>query len=284
MLDKEGKRCWTLLYAEQEGAGFHLDVLPSSGNSTVSCYPISITHKNDCDYEWKSSNPRGYAGWFEEINQHAFSMVVNEQKRMISNSFFDTYAKVEDVPDQLIRTPLQRVVQIMKRHRDMRFNGNSKFAPISMIMTTLAAHLYNNESDVLSTLTNIVSQLDEHAVLMNHRLMVNDSLFKRGLIKRSPEGSWYIANPTNPQENFADRWHEDGDARAKAFFQWIAWLKQDFLTLTQLDNNTVKLKLEACLGKSTLAKPWAKCIPYIAAPVPRKVNISRAAKPWRQGE
>lgn len=32
MLDEEGKRCWTLQYAEQEGAGFHLDVLPSSGN------------------------------------------------------------------------------------------------------------------------------------------------------------------------------------------------------------------------------------------------------------
>jgi hypothetical protein len=209
---------------------------------------------------------------------------VNEQKRMISNSFFDTYAKVEDVPDQLIRTPLQRVVQIMKRHRDMRFNGNSKFAPISMIMTTLAAHLYNNESDVLSALTNIVSQLDEHAVLMNHRLMVNDSLFKRGLIKRSPEGSWYIANPTNPQENFADRWHEDGDERAKAFFQWVAWLKQDFLALTQYDNNTIKLKLETCLGRSALAKPWVKCIPPIVTPEPRKVNINKAAKPWRQGE
>lgn len=284
MLDEEGKRCWTLQYAEQEGAGFHLDVLPSSGNSTASCYPISITHKNESEYEWKSSNPRGYATWFEERNQHAFSIVVNEQKRMISNSFFDSYAKVEDVPDQLVRTPLQRVVQIMKRHRDMRFNGNSKFAPISMIMTTLAAHLYNNESDVLSALTNIVSQLDEHAVLMSHRLMVNDSLSKRELIKRLPEGSWYIANPTNPKENFADRWHEDGDARAKAFFQWVAWLKQDFLALTQYDNSTIKLKLEACLGRSALAKPWVKCIPPIFTPEPRKVNINKAAKPWRQGE
>ena len=29
LLDREGKRCWTLKYAEQDGIGFHLDVLPS---------------------------------------------------------------------------------------------------------------------------------------------------------------------------------------------------------------------------------------------------------------
>jgi ribosome-associated translation inhibitor RaiA len=284
MLDKEGKRCWTLLYAEQEGAGFHLDVLPSSGNSTVSCYPIYITHKNEYDYEWKSSNPRGYAGWFEEINQHAFSAVVNEQKRMISNSFFDVYAKVEDVPDQLIRTPLQRVIQIIKRHRDMRFNGNSKYAPISMIMTTLAAHLYDNETDVYTALTNIVNKLAAHMSLLENRLMADQSLSERGIIKRLADGTWYIGNPTNPKENFADRWHEDQNARAKAFFQWVDWLKQDFLSVMHRDESTIKFTLEGCLGKSAISKAWTRCIPAVITPEPTKVNISRPAKPWRSGE
>lgn len=29
MLDKEGKRCWTIEYAEEDGIGFHVDVLPA---------------------------------------------------------------------------------------------------------------------------------------------------------------------------------------------------------------------------------------------------------------
>ena len=34
-------------------------------------------------------------------------------------------ASVDDVPDQLVRTPLQRSIQIMKRHRDVMFNGGT---------------------------------------------------------------------------------------------------------------------------------------------------------------
>ena len=284
LLDEEGRRCWTLLYAEKDGAGFHLDVLPSSGFSSINYSPISITHKEDEQYSWASSNPKGYAAWFEERNVNAYRLVVLEQKRMISNSFSDVYANVDDVPDQLIRTPLQRVVQIMKRHRDMRFNGNQKYAPISMIMTTLAAHLYNNETDIFEALTNIVNKLSAHTSLLENKLMVDHQLSARGLIKRLANGSWYIGNPTNPDENFADRWHEDGNARAKAFFQWVEWLKQDLLAITNRNPDSIRFTLEACLGKSVINKTWSRCIPAPKAPEPTKVNISRPAKPWRSGE
>lgn len=60
MLDDEGRRCWTLLYAEEDGIGFHLDVLPAAPEQTefrdsmvqVGVNPeyaelaIAITHKN----------------------------------------------------------------------------------------------------------------------------------------------------------------------------------------------------------------------------------------------
>ncbi|MCU4676198.1 nucleotidyltransferase [Catenovulum sp. 2E275] len=284
MLDEEGRRCWTLLYSEQDGAGFHLDVLPSSGFSAVNYSPISITHKENENYSWASSNPKGYAAWFEERNADAYRLVALDQKRMISNSFSDIYAKVDDVPDQLIRTPLQRAIQLMKRHRDMRFNGNQKYAPISMIMTTLAAHLYDNETNVYDALTNIVNKLSAHMGLLENKVIVDERLSARGLIKRLPDGTWYIGNPTNPKENFADRWHEEGDARAKAFFQWVEWLKQDFLAVTQRDRDSIRFTLEACLGKSVIGKVWSKCVPSPAVHEPTKVNISRPAKPWRSGE
>ncbi|MDO6839496.1 nucleotidyltransferase [Paraglaciecola chathamensis] len=286
MLDKEGRRCWTLLYAEQDGAGFHLDVLPSIGFSSHNNLPIAITHKEDDGYSWVSSNPKGYAAWFEERNISAYRVVVNEQKRMIAHSYHDIYAKVDDVPDQLVRTPLQRVIQIMKRHRDMRFNGDQKYAPISMIITTLAAHLYDNETNVTTALTNIVNKLAAHMSLLDNKLMVDQRLSGRGLIKRLADGTWYIGNPTNKDENFADRWNEDGNARAKAFFQWVDWLKQDFISIMFRDENTVKFTLEGCLGKSVISKVWRKCVPVAvtATPEPVRVKISHSVKPWRADE
>ena len=53
------------------------------------------------------------------------------------------------------KSPLQRVVQILKRHRDLMFNGDES-KPISIIITTLAARAYNKETDVLDALVNVV--------------------------------------------------------------------------------------------------------------------------------
>ena len=51
------------------------------------------------------------------------------------------FHRADDIPDALVRTPLQRAIQIMKRHRDVRFNAHrdQKHNPISMIITALAA-------------------------------------------------------------------------------------------------------------------------------------------------
>ena len=54
------------------------------------------------------------------------------------------------------------------------------------------------------------------------------------LITRTADGKWSILNPTNPGENFADRWHEDDHARAKAFFQWVGWLRDDLININQI--------------------------------------------------
>ena len=61
-LDEEGKRCWTLTYAESQGIGFHMDILPSVPSPCESDpdYPgaISITNKDmqTAEYVWKESN------------------------------------------------------------------------------------------------------------------------------------------------------------------------------------------------------------------------------------
>lgn len=87
-------------------------------------------------------------------NEEGYAHVDNRRQKIL---LFETYRKrqnfpytqAEDIPDALVRTPLQRAIQIMKRHRDMRFNGHrdEDHKPISMIITTLAAKLYEGHAN-----------------------------------------------------------------------------------------------------------------------------------------
>ena len=118
LLDREGRRCWTLEYAEQDSVGFHLDVLPAVPDGYVPLNTaIANTHKHESEYSWSASDPRGYGAWFDEKNSEAFLRVFREQKQDIQRRASVIYASVDSVPDHLVRTPLQRSIQIMKRHR-----------------------------------------------------------------------------------------------------------------------------------------------------------------------
>ena len=85
------------------------------------------------------------------MNHEMFAKVASTQKRLLLEREGAIYSSVDDVPDALIRTPLQRAIQILKRHRDMRFLEHKceEYKPISIIITTLAASAYQNETDVL---------------------------------------------------------------------------------------------------------------------------------------
>ncbi len=236
MLDDEGRRCWTLEYAEADGIGFHLDALPAipeddAGRMTLAAvgapeqyaaHAIAITERlGNGSYIWVpgGSNPFGYAQWFDDLNAGARIRVAPVQKRMIVEAHRRIYASVDAVPDALVRTPLQRAIQILKRHRDVRFSGHEweNEKPISMIITTLAALAYDGQMDIASTLDDILTNIDDYATT--------------GIIRKH-NGKWVIPNPVNPGENFADRWNEPGSHRAEAFFEWINWVQQD-LALAQ---------------------------------------------------
>lgn len=284
LLDPEGRRCWTLEYAEQEGVGFHMDVLPAIPDPRgLLDTAIAITDKSESNYSWSASNPRGYGEWFDGKNQAAFSLAVTEQKQRIQRNESLIFASVDEVPDQLVRTPLQRAIQLMKRHRDLHFNDHASngYAPISIIITTLAAHLYENELDVYSALSGIVNKLRAHAALVEGR-SIDHSLATRGLIQRRTDGTWYIGNPVGPDENFADRWHEDNHARARAFFQWAEALQQDVLhVLNMEDPRVLKEHLSRTLGASAVTKHLGLIAPPSQPQDVPRIHIAEPAKPWR---
>lgn len=295
MLDEEGRRCWTLLYAEEDGVGFHLDVLPAVPEEFSSTNPparpeykqtaIAITHRNeDQTYKWCSSNPSGYAQWFSDKNKTAYEQVKSNQQRSIFESNRDIYARIEEVPDALIKTPLQRAIQILKRHRDVRFIHH-EFAldkPISMIITTLAAQLYNGEGNIYAALSNIVDLLDALGGLLQPGYKQNAALLQQDLIRRNDDGTWSILNPVNPEENFADRWHENNHRKAKTFFQWSQWVKKDLIQITETnDIGKVVKSFESTLGQ--ISNTAAKSLGFATAPaaiVVPTLHLSNPNRPW----
>jgi len=128
----------------------------------------------------------------------------------------DAKASVEDIPSYRVKTPLQQSVQLLKRHRDMTFLADPDDKPISVIITTLAGLAYKNESTVALALETILQGMDLH-------------------IKKDGYGNAVIANPTDPSENFADKWPENPQRRA-AFFKWLEKARADFSNLARESN------------------------------------------------
>ena len=108
-----------------------------------------------------------------------------------------------------------------------------------MVITTLAARLYAGRASQYQTTRSvlgfIVETLAQHAALVDNRVLLED-VSRMQLIRRVGD-KWYLPNPVNPHdpgdpddkgENFADRWHEDNHAKAKAFFQWVTWLQSRY--------------------------------------------------------
>ncbi|MCF7847692.1 MAG: nucleotidyltransferase [Kiritimatiellales bacterium] len=239
----EGKRCWTLNYADE--SRFHMDVLPAIPNAEVfreflkqggvtsgwTDDAIAITDNTHPkykiqDHDWPVSNPKGYAAWFRE------QMKVASTRNFSGSALLtEKYASVEAVPTPELKTPLQRVIQLMKRHRDIRFD-DSEDKPISIIITTLAAHAYNNEADVVEALVNVVDNMLDHI--------------------RDRNGEKWVANPVNPLENFADKWVTH-PRRKKNFYAWHEDLRKHIHAMIAEETglHNFSESLEKIAGKQT---------------------------------
>ena len=215
-----GRRCWTIQYAD--GSQFHLDVLPCVPDQyqwltslgvppDIAEHAIRLTDNKTPEYPsgWPAdsqsihdptrSNPKGYAIWFKDCMR----IQLDEAKGILA---LEKRASAEDIEDHEVRTPLQRAIQILKRHRDVRYNGDDD-KPISIVITTLAAKTYDNETDLYEAILNIVPGMRSHI--------------------ENRDGIWWVQNPVNPLENFADKWQES-PRKAEVFFEWLDTLEAEY--------------------------------------------------------
>src|SRR4030042_7011506 len=109
-LIKRKNRCIRLDYANE----FHLDILPACPDSQKNKGCVKVPDRND--RVWKDSNPRGYAEWFEGRSRQFETMLKAAVEPLPPNE------PANDKP------PLKRVVQLMKRFRDISFQNNTKSA------------------------------------------------------------------------------------------------------------------------------------------------------------
>jgi Second Messenger Oligonucleotide or Dinucleotide Synthetase domain len=211
---KEKSRCWRLDYANE----FHLDITPSIPNPACNAGGELVPDK--ALRQWTASNPKGYRSLFDR----RASLV----PRMRALKAFEggVRADVETYPaPSRLKGILRRVVQIAKRHRDQYFlNHDPSFAPISVIVTTLASQSYeycvgrasyDGEFDLLLDVLRCMPAFIESRVV-------------------GGQTNWFIWNESTTGENFAEKWNRD-PRLAEAFWVWHADALTDLERLPDAD-------------------------------------------------
>jgi hypothetical protein len=274
-------RCWRLEY--RDSMSFHIDIVPCIPESAASRQilfdsltksgadaefsksatdsTVSITDNRDPNYkilsmDWNISNPEGYALWFE-----------NAMKRKQNFDLLEKAAQVDKVPLYKRKSSLQKVIQLLKRHRDMMFKGQEDSKPISIIITTLSTLAYNGESNLYEALSNILNKMGT---------LVNPS---------TPR----VPNPVDPGEDFADKWEMSKYKHLKLeenFWLWLQQAKNDLDILSDAkDPGYISKQASAKFGlridESDLAKSLGINSTTNLRSTPKKHDVEgNLNKPW----
>ncbi|MGA3164871.1 MAG: nucleotidyltransferase [Terriglobia bacterium] len=190
-------RCVRLNYANE----FHMDILPAYRDPLAGANCLVVPDRRSAC--WKPSNPKGYAKWFEQRCDLATASKVT---RLL--------ARAEPIPLQQglnEKETLKKAVQLLKRWRDIRFQHKPDLAPISMVLTTLAADRYTGEISLAKALTGILKGIFSQIDTCRPRI--------------------YVLNPGNPLEDLSERWDEE--KKYRAFVEGITELDDAWETIVR---------------------------------------------------
>jgi hypothetical protein len=209
-------RCVRVEYKDD----FYLDILPACCNPDLPGTCLKVPDREVKD--WKDSNPRGFADWFDSRS----AICVDEFYEKVME-------RAHPIPEQQAvreKTPLQLVVQLLKRWRDLRYARYPELGPISVILTTLSGQYYTGQYSVNEALDqilrNIIAAIDK-ADLQRSRLVV--------------------LNPSNPQEDLSERW-DDYPERYLAFKEGIREFQKQWSAILAKKGN-VTPELEQFFGE-----------------------------------
>jgi hypothetical protein len=213
-----------------------MDVLPAIPNPDGTETGILITDHRFA--EWLSSDPKAYARWFRGVMSKEWL----ERRKFLAEKRRST---VEEVPEFMVKTPLQRAVMVLKRHRDIYFQKHLDRRPPSILITTLAAHAYTADQNLYQVVLTMAENMTAHI---------------------GRDGATYVVlNPVQTKENFADKWAME-PWRKQDFFNWVEALKSDFAEIGRLQRQGIpvlKDRLASLFGEGPVVKAvesWADTV------------------------
>jgi len=242
---------------------------------------IVITSRKENNYNWLTSNPKGYKEWFEKINKPFLEYNRSVKLQMMFESNRGVYESIEEIPADMERSSLQRVIQILKRHRDVYFSkiGKEKFKPISAILTTITAMIAENAPknyDAFELLRYVIDEFEIYAERQTlNEVQFSERYINKMLINKNEDG-WQIINPVNPKDNLADSWNENAE-NAKYFFSWIKRVRDDYIKSFDKDDELFVVALENSMGNSFVTKNFD----VESYRKKHPIEISHGAKPWK---
>lgn len=241
---EEKKRCWRLNYA----GDFHLDLSPTIANPL--CINQGELVPDRTLKKWHPTNPRAYRILFDE----RAALMPTFVGRLIAMQRDE--ATVEPFPTrEAVKGILRRIVQLLKRHRDIFYENNTEdVAPISVIITTLAMqayaycvrrHVFEDEMDVVIETIRMMPHFIERPILDGRR-------------------GYAILNETTDGENFADNWNKD-ERRAPAFYVWHARALSDFEALRDaVGQDCLSLKMERSFGSGVTSRVFGNRVGVVS--------------------
>jgi hypothetical protein len=213
---------------------YHLDITPAIEYDLVnsSGRPLWVVDKRN---QFKESNPEGMAVTFDKC-------CLLQPKILIEKMSFESLSNrsVEELPNQNVKHLLNRIVQILKRHRDIWAQGENnkyaKFKPISVVLTTLASKAYVEVIETGKEYSNEFDLILDVIELMPHHI-------------ENELGQLLVANPSMRAENYAEKWNRvednEGLKLQEAFFDWHKSAIYSFEHLISQDNSGLDSMFES---------------------------------------
>ncbi len=224
------KRCIGINYESD----FHLDVIPALPRDFFKGENLKISDRKLS--AWLDSCPKGYIKWFES-------------KYIAQKLILEKAAEIEELPSKLpysLIQPIQRIVQLTKRHRDIYFDEQKDNSPRSVVLTTLTAEYYNAWESESESLLNVLSNIKRN-------------------IDLNPYGKIVVVNPSNPNEKFSDLWEEKPQLY-NYFKDFINSFYENWKKLTQMQGiDKVGKQLEIMFGESISREVISEQTEYIDA-------------------
>ena len=292
--------CFTVEYADINGVGFKIDIVPATDESSqhkqelmVKCSrpdligtSIAIPRENgERNYQWLTNNPKGFLTWFNEINAPFLAHKKEARRAKYFAEHSRVFASVEDIPDGLDRSALQRVIQILKYHRDifyLRYKDDD-LKPISAIINVLCAAIAksaNPQLDTFELLSYVLHELDIYSKQQTMSFQDFRTQYSaKNILTRNENKQWVLQNPANPEDNLVNKWNTDSRI-PEYFFRWTAACKKDLVVALSLDDPEFRTAMENAFGAKTIQRAWGDKYKEISRPAP--TPILNTSKPYRE--